>query len=148
MTYQARDLSWKDAQPLRIAARKPVPSTTRRARGRVANLSGAMAEEAVARHVEAKGMVVAARRWRGVAGEIDLICRDGTCLVFVEVKQASSHVEAARRLGRSQMDRLCSAACEYCAALPTGLQTEMRFDVALVDSVGRVDILVNAFAEA
>ncbi|MCF3973455.1 YraN family protein [Paracoccus salsus] len=106
-----------------------------------------MAEEAVARHVEARGLRVLARRWRGAAGEIDLVCRDGACIVFIEVKQAGSHDAAALRLMRPQMDRICAAACEYCAALPDGLLTEMRFDVALVDSVGRVDILQNAFAE-
>lgn len=122
--------------------------SARSARGRVAHLSGALAEDTVARHLQGRGFAIIARRWRGAAGEVDLICRDGECVVFVEVKQAASLSQAAWRLGRRQMDRLCAAACEYCGSLPSGLATEMRFDVALVDGSGRVDLVCNAFAEA
>lgn len=125
----------------------PVP-LVRRTRGRLAQLSGVLAEDTVARHLEALGLTVLARRWRGTVGEIDLICRDGDCLVFVEVKQAATHADAAQRLGRNQMDRICAAACEYCVAKAGGMDREMRFDVALVDALGRVELLINAFAEA
>lgn len=136
----------QEAQP---AIRPPRPAPPlRRMRGRLAQLSGLLAEDVVARHLEAAGLRVLVRRWRGTAGEIDLICGDGDCLVFVEVKQAATHADAAQRLGRNQMDRICAAACEYCATKPDGLDREMRFDVALVDALGRVDLLVNAFAEA
>lgn len=121
--------------------------SARQARGRLANLSGAMAEDAVVAHLQRCGLRIAERRWRGRAGEIDLIAQDGDCLVFVEVKQARSHHDAAHRLGRMQMDRICRAAEEYCAADAPGAACEMRFDVALVDEVGRVEMLVNAFAE-
>ena len=120
----------------------------RRNRGALAALSGEMAEDSVARHLTAKGCTILARRWRSAGGEIDLICRDGDAVVFVEVKQAASHAEAAMRLGRSQMDRICAAACAYCTDLPDGQLTCMRFDVALVDGAGRVEILETAFAEA
>lgn len=128
-------------------ATRPVPPV-RHMRGRLAQLSGVLAEDMVARHLEALGLTVLARRWRGTVGEIDLICRDGDCLVFVEVKQAATHADAAQRLGRNQMDRICAAACEYCVAKAGGMDREMRFDVALVDALGRVELLINAFAEA
>lgn len=121
--------------------------TRRRSRGKLACLSGAMAEETVARCLEQRGLEVIARRWRSPSGEIDLICRDGDCVVFVEVKQAATYADAAIRLSRPQMDRICAAANDYCGSLPAGLLTEMRFDVALVDGTGRVDILHNAFGE-
>lgn len=148
MAYQA-DQTGAGLQAVPVAVpRSAGKSGGRRARGRIANLSGAMAEDAVARQMLAMGLAVEARRWRGPAGEIDMICRDGDCLVFVEVKQAASHAEAAQRLQRPQMDRICAAACDYCASQPDGLLTEMRFDVALVDAAGRVEILPNAFGEA
>lgn len=117
-------------------------------RGQLAALSGAMAEDTVARQLQAGGLRIVARRWRGKAGEIDLICRDGDCVVFVEVKQSATHAQAAQRLGAAQQARLCNAACEYVGGLPTGQLTEMRFDVALVDALGRVEMLQNAFGES
>lgn len=130
------------------ASRPGRGSAPRQARGRLANLSGAMAEDAALRRLEASGVRILARRWRGACGEIDLVGQDGNCVVFVEVKQGRTMSEAALRLGRRQMDRICAAASEYCMGLAAGMSTEMRFDVALVDATGRVEVLANAFAEA
>ena len=110
--------------------------------------SGRTAEDQAARCYERAGCDILARRWRGAAGEIDLIARDGGTIVFVEVKASATHARAAEALGRRQMDRICLAASEYCGTLPDGLATEMRFDAALVDALGRVEILRNAFGEA
>ena len=117
----------------------------RRQRGRTAWLSGAIAEEQVASHYQAAGYALVAQRWRGKGGEIDLILRRGDCHVFVEVKKSASHQTAALRLDRRQMDRICMAANEFCGGLPDGLRSEMRLDVALVDAVGRIDVIENAF---
>lgn len=109
--------------------------------------SGAMAEEGVARHYEARGAAVAARRWRSPFGEVDLIVREGARVVVVEVKKARSLEAAAQRLGRRQMDRLAAAAQAFCAGEPAGSLTELRFDLALVDGRGRVRVIENAFGE-
>ena len=124
-----------------------VARTARAARGRVAQLAGALAEDMVLARYLADGYRLMARRWRGQAGEIDLIMQHGDCLVFVEVKQSVSHAAAAERLGRSQMRRICLTGCEFCAGQPQGQLSEMRFDVALVDGIGRVEIMENAFGE-
>lgn len=92
------------------------------------------------------GRDICARRWRGSEGEIDLIARDGDGVIFIEVKQSRTHAEAAEHLTRRQMDRIYGAASEFLAGEPKGQLTEVRFDVALVDSVGRIEILENAFA--
>ena len=42
------------------------------------------------------------------------------------------------------MARLCAAAAEFVGGEPSGQDTEMRFDVALVDGAGRIDIMENA----
>lgn len=120
-----------------------VPQARRR-RGRLANLSGRMAEDSVTLTYQRAGAVLLASRWRGLAGEIDLILREGDCLVFVEVKKSCSHAMAAQRLDRRQMDRICLAALEYVDRHGNGL-SEMRFDAALVDDMGRIDVIANAF---
>lgn len=126
---------------------RPV-SAARRTRGRLAHLSGTIAEDSVARLLEGRGIAILARRWRGRAGEIDLICRDGQCLVFVEVKQSATHAEAAQRLGAAQQGRIMRAALEYCDGQGQTPLPELRFDAALVDGHGRVEILERAFEEA
>lgn len=110
-----------------------------------ANANGVSAEDRVAEQYLARGARIVARRWRGQAGEIDLILREAGCHVFVEVKRATTRDLAAERLSRRQMDRICLAACEFCATLDGGDWAEMRFDAALVDAQGRVEIIEAAF---
>ncbi|MCB5200337.1 YraN family protein [Loktanella sp. TSTF-M6] len=118
---------------------------TRQHRGRCNHLAGEAAEHSVAMAYDRRGCATAARRWRGQSGEIDLIVRDGDTIVFVEVKKSRSFAQAAARVTRRQADRICRAAMEYVAGEPTGQLTRMRFDVGLVDSVGAVRIVPNAF---
>lgn len=89
------------------------------------------------------GFVVAAQRWRGQAGEIDLIMRDGPLLIFVEVKRAQSFAIAAERISSQQMSRIMAAASEFVAQEPGGQDSEMRFDAALVDGTGQIEIREN-----
>lgn len=110
--------------------------------------AGFAAEEIVAQDYSRRGRPVAGRRWRGKGGEIDLIVRDGAQVVFVEVKKSRDFARAATRLTRRQMDRLCAAASEFVAGEPNGQLTDMRFDLAMVNSVGAVQIIENAFMEA
>lgn len=132
-------------------AGEPGPGMTRRKaagrkrRGTVAAVSGLLAEDRVAADYKARGYHTLARRWRGKAGEVDLICQRGDCVIFVEVKSASTHAIAGQRLFRRQMDRICLAACEFCGDRPDGLLSEMRFDAALVDGAGRIEVIENAF---
>jgi putative endonuclease len=120
-------------------------SATRRQRGRLAHASGTMAEDAVLRHYLRQGAELLASRWRGGGAEIDLILRQGEDIVFIEVKKAATHAVAAERLGRAQMDRICLAAGCFCDAAGISPLTPMRFDAALVDGHGRVEIIPNAF---
>lgn len=108
------------------------------------HLSGAAAEGQVARHYAGLGLQIIARRWRGKGGEIDLIAHDGQTTVFIEVKRGRSHAAAVARLSQRQIARLCSAAAEYLGALPDGLNSAARFDVALVDGTGQIDVIENA----
>jgi putative endonuclease len=113
--------------------------------GSVAYHSGLVAEGAVAARYVAAGRTIAAQRWRGRSGEIDLIARDGTGLIFIEVKKSRSFEQAATRVSRRQMERIYASASEFLAGEPAGQDTDVRFDVALVDGSGRIEILENAF---
>ncbi|SFR41088.1 YraN family protein [Litoreibacter janthinus] len=117
---------------------------SRTERGRTGYHAGIEAERSVARDYLRRGYTFAAHRFRGCGGEIDLVLRSGSQVVFVEVKQSRSHARAAERLGPHQMARLIETAREFVANEPHGQDTDMRFDVALVDGVGRVRVIENA----
>ena len=109
--------------------------------------AGLAAETRVADDYMRRAHSIPARRWRGSQGEIDIVAEaeDGS-VVFVEVKKSRSFAAAAERLTRRQMDRIYSAASEYLALCPKGQMTEARFDVALVNGKGQMQIIENAFA--
>lgn len=114
--------------------------------GKVSYLAGLAAEEAVARHYTQAGHEVLASRWRGAGGEIDLIIRCGDDTVFVEVKKSDTHDHAALALGERQITRLFDAAGEFMGTLPDGMNSSVRFDVALVDGSGKIRIIENALS--
>ncbi|RGP39088.1 YraN family protein [Pseudotabrizicola alkalilacus] len=114
--------------------------------GRRSYYAGMAAEEQVARLYDRSGRSVIARRWRGPGGEIDLIARDGAEVIFIEVKQARSHAVASERLTVRQMERIYASAACFIGGEPAGQNTPVRFDVALVDGTGRIEVLENAFA--
>lgn len=116
--------------------------------GSISYHAGLAAEDIVAGTYARRGRPVVRRRWRGRGGEIDLIARDGEGLIFIEVKKARDFASAALRLGQRQVDRLCAAASEYLAGEPNGQLTAVRFDLALVDGRGRVEVIENAFMAA
>ena len=117
------------------------------ARGARSHQAGLAAEDIAARAYQARGGAVMARRWRCPAGEIDLIVDDGEMIVFVEVKKSSDFAQAAARLSERQMRRIYTSAEGYLATSPKGLDGHARFDVALVDGQGAVEILENAFGQ-
>ena len=112
--------------------------------GARSHAAGLAAEEAVARRYAAAGFDIAARRWRGRGGEIDLVARLGPLTVFVEVKRAGTHARAAAAISCRQVRRLFDAAGEYMGGLPGGLDSEVRFDAALVAGPGEIEIVENA----
>jgi putative endonuclease len=121
-------------------------SAQRRTRGRLADCAGRSAEDIVSRHYLERGAQPLDRRWRGGCGEIDLIFDEAGATVFVEVKKAADFAAAAARVGPRQVARLMGAAEEYLAAHAGSAHAECRFDVALVDRLGRVEVVENAFA--
>lgn len=95
----------------------------------------------------ASGKDVLERRWRGSRAEIDLILKDGDVLVFVEVKKSRSFDAALLSLGPAQRRRITQAAAEYLGRAALGQLTDVRFDLAMVNGIGAVEIFENAFGE-
>ncbi len=113
--------------------------------GAVSYHAGLAAEDIVARHYERQGFALRERRWRNAGGEIDLIFERAGALVFVEVKKARDFAMAAARITRRQIERIYASAGGYLACMPNGMNTDSRFDAALVNGTGAVEIVENAF---
>ncbi len=47
---------------------------------------GRRGEDAAAQYLQGRGMTIVARNWRCTTGEIDIVAREGSVLVFCEVK--------------------------------------------------------------
>ncbi len=104
---------------------------------------GQAAEEAAARFLERTGLLVVARNVRFPEGEIDLVCRQGDCWVFVEVKcrQARWGDAPGAAVSWSKQRRLIRLAQHYLKS--TGRPgARCRFDVVAVtlDGEGRAAI--------
>ena len=121
-------------------------SSSKSFKGRRSYESGIAAENRISADCERRGLIVSERRWRGKAGEIDLVARDGSALVFIEVKQSRTFDQAMMHLSERQVSRLYAAAEEFVANEPNGNLTEVRFDLALVNQQGEYQIIENAFA--
>ncbi len=117
-------------------------------RGAVGYRKGLAAEDQVIRHYTRRGATLAQQRWRGTAGEIDLIFNDGDAVICVEVKASKTHDQALARLGARQIQRISQSAEEFVGTCPRGSLTPLRVDVALVDGQSRLEILENALMAA
>ena len=84
------------------------------------------------------GFKIIARNWRSPRDrrdEIDLICRDGEALVFVEVKTRAGHalVQGYEAVTKQKKDILRRAATDYLRALaPANRPHTFRFDIVEV----------------
>ena len=112
--------------------------------GKCNHFAGLMAEDCVARLYNSLGGQELARRWRGRAGEIDLVFKQGEQFVFVEVKKARDFEQAAQQLTPRQSQRIYQTGSEYLAGCPLGQNSDVRFDLALVNDFGDVEVIANA----
>lgn len=105
---------------------------------------GREAEERAARYLSERGLRVIERNFRVRGGEIDLICRDGRTLVFVEVRQRSrrDYGGAGESITLAKRRRLILAASIYLAGRPP---CDCRFDCVLIEQT-HLEWLRNAFS--
>jgi putative endonuclease len=98
------------------------------------NALGRWGEDIAVAHLEGKGYEVVARNWRCRDGELDVVVRHGTALVFVEVKTRSSQAygEPAEAVTPKKARRIRGLAGSWLnECRPHGVE-ELRFDVVSV----------------
>jgi putative endonuclease len=102
----------------------------RRARGREA-------EDLAAAFLRDRGFEILDRNHAIPRGEVDLVCREGEVLCFVEVRSRGSEAQGGpeETVGRRKARRVVAAATDW--ALRHGaLEDAIRFDVVAVTFVG------------
>ena len=109
--------------------------------------AGKNAETLAAEWLAGRGLVLVERNFRVRGGEIDLVCRDGKRLVFVEVRlrRNADFGGAAESITASKRRRLLLAAQHYLLRHP---RTDARFDCLLLDGLDpqRIEWIQNAFS--
>lgn len=107
---------------------------------------GQLAEDQAARFLERHGLTVLARNVACRGGELDLVCRDGQTLVFVEVRLRRNRAfgGAGSSITAGKRRRIVLAARHYLAA-HGNVQCACRFDCVLLDGE-TIDWLRDAFA--
>lgn len=90
-------------------------------------------ELAAASFLRAEGCVILRRNWRPVrGGELDIVCREGECLVFVEVKTrtGNGYGGARRAVNARKRALIRRGAAEWLRLLPEPVNS--RYDVVEV----------------
>ncbi len=96
-------------------------------------LDGKKGERMAARFLKRQGYRIVERNCRTLWGEIDLICLDGTTIVFVEVKSrvGQGAIEAVTLDKQRRLTRLAAAYLHRNGLL----EYPARFDVVAIDQV-------------
>ncbi len=104
---------------------------------------GADAESVAATFLERRGLVIVAQNWQCRTGEIDIVARDGTTWVFVEVRQRRSGRDVAiQSIGPRKVARLVTTA-QYFLQAQSAADADWRYDVVVIGPDGLTH-LVNA----
>lgn len=96
---------------------------------------GRWGEDVAVRHLLEQGLQVLDRNWRCREGELDVVVREGSTLVFVEVKARSGHGygEPAEAVTRLKARRIHGLAARWLGEnRPPGGSWDLRFDVVSV----------------
>ena len=106
---------------------------------------GAAAEADAARLLVEAGYTIIERNFRCKAGELDIIARDGSVLVFVEVRSRSDdeHGSAVEMIRRTKQRRVARVATSYLATVEPVFE-QCRFDIVAVTG-GDAILIKDAF---
>ena len=111
---------------------------------------GDAAELEALKFLQQEGLRLVTRNFRCRTGELDLVMRDGACLVIVEVRYRSGKfVAPALSVDDRKQMKLARAASFFLAGNPTFCDLAVRFDVVAVgrasDTRGRIQWIRDAF---
>ena len=104
-------------------------------------------EQRAANWLEYCGYEIICRNFRCPFGEIDIIARQGSCLVFIEVKYRSSRKNGypEEAVSREKQRRISRTADYYRVKAQVGEEIACRFDVMAMEKEA-IRYYENAFA--
>lgn len=91
---------------------------------------GRTGEDVAADYLASLGYSIVERNWRKHHWEVDIICQDGSCLCFVEVKTRTREVEARDLLSDHKIECLYDAADAYVDE--SGHRGDVRLDLIVL----------------
>ena len=105
---------------------------------------GAFYEEAACRYLKDRGIIILQQNFRCKAGEIDIIGRQGNCVIFFEVKyrKNDAYENALMAVHPKKQNKICRCAAIYCLQNPW--VRELRYDVIGITDT-RIRWMKNAF---
>lgn len=111
---------------------------------------GRLAEERARRHLEDHGLKLLETNFRCPGSELDLIMRDGDCVVFVEVRfrRSARFGGGAESVDRRKQEKLTACALYYLQRHRRLARLAARFDVVALTPQGgdyHIDWIRNAF---
>ena len=113
---------------------------------------GELGERLALKKIRRLGYKCLARNYRCPLGEIDLIAKDGDCLVFIEIKtrKGRSSGYAKEAVDQRKMRQISKVALAYMKA-HNCVDVKSRFDVVAVNIMGEreeIEVIPNAFEMA
>lgn len=112
-------------------------------------MKGSDAEQMAVSYLQSQRLMLVAKNYRCRFGEIDLIMRDETTLIFVEVRMRANEFfgGAAASITPSKQAKLLRTARHYLSELNT--EPPCRFDALLLTGADgeKIEWIKNAFGE-
>ncbi len=110
---------------------------------------GELGERLALKRIRRLGYKCLARNYRCPLGEIDLIAKDGDCLVFIEIKtrKGRSTGYAKEAIDLKKMRQISKVALAYMKA-NNCVDVKSRFDVVAINIMGEreeIEVIPNAF---
>ena len=110
---------------------------------------GELGERLALKRIRRLGYKCLARNYRCPLGEIDLIAKDGECLVFIEIKtrKGRSTGYAKEAIDLKKMRQISKVALAYMKA-NNCVDVKSRFDVVAINIMGEreeIEVIPNAF---
>jgi putative endonuclease len=111
---------------------------------------GADAEDRAHRFLQEKGLLPVQRNFRCRLGELDLIMRDGECLVVIEVRSRSSKslVAAALTIDQRKQKKIIRTTALYLAWNERFANCPVRFDAVGIDTDSGGESTINWIRDA
>ena len=117
---------------------------------RTTRVVGARAERLADEYLRRRGLKTVSRNFRCRLGEIDLVMRDGNCLVFVEVRYRSGRrlTSASLTVDYHKQRKLIRTAALFLAGRSKFAACPVRFDVLAVDVDAQGQQTINWIRDA